>query len=349
MKYLLYAEQDYAYAILRPMQKAILEDGGEAAWFLAGNEINPAYLGEDEPRLNSVEEVRSWQPEVIFSPGNFLPSFIPGLKVALFHGFNIAKATRTDESGVFNIRGCFDLYCTQGPETTHKFKALEEKYGHFRVIETGWPTLDPLFRNRPEKAEKEKPTLLYCSTFTPSLSSAPQLVDTIKSLSQSGRYHWLVQFHPKISQDIVNQYKKLQSPWLQFIETDDVLPLLQAADVMVSDTSSMIHMFLTQKKPVVTFRNQSRDKTLPVLNVEHEADLEDAIATALQQSPELMEQIDDFVSHTHPYHDGRSSQRVLQAVKGAIDQDLRANLAKKPLNLVRNLKERKRLGYWKLS
>ena len=60
---------------------------------------------------------------------------------------------------------------------------------------------------------------------------------------------------------IVDKYKSIQSENLQFVETDNVIPLLKAADVMLCDTSSVLIMFLLQGKPVVTFRNQSPAKT----------------------------------------------------------------------------------------
>ncbi|MGL4752054.1 MAG: hypothetical protein ACRCXB_06480, partial [Aeromonadaceae bacterium] len=132
-RYLLYAEQNYAYAMLRPLQQAIRARGDEAAWFLAGQQINPDYLKLDEVRLPSVRAVCDWQPDAVLVPGNTVPSFIPGLKVAIFHGFNVAKATRSDDRGHFNIRGCFDLYCTQGPNTTAGFVERAGKHGYFEV------------------------------------------------------------------------------------------------------------------------------------------------------------------------------------------------------------------------
>ena len=57
--------------------------------------------------------------------------------------------------------------------------------------------------------------------------------------------------------EFVEQYKALQNDNLTFVETDNVLPLLQAADVMLCDTSSILLMFILQRKPVVTFCNQA--------------------------------------------------------------------------------------------
>ncbi|HLR17068.1 MAG TPA: CDP-glycerol glycerophosphotransferase family protein [Alcanivoracaceae bacterium] len=346
LKYLLYAEQNYAYAMLRPLQEAIHKRGGEAKWFLAGSTINPQYLHNHEHRLLDVDAVVQWRPDVVISPGNMVPSFIPGLKVDIFHGFNVAKATRSDDRGHFNIRGCYDLYCTQGPDTTQGFEERAEKHGFFRVRETGWPTLDPLFTSEPDTASQATPTLLLCSTFTPSLSCAPHLVETIRHLRDTKEWQWIVQFHPRMDENISAQYKALQNDKLTFVETDNVIPLLKKADLMVCDTSSVMLMFMLQNKPIVTFRNRTIGDTSYLLNVEETEQLAPAIETALSRPADLMQRIKKAGDLIHPYRDGRSSERVLEAIDDCLE--LGSNgLKKKPLNLLRNLKERKKLGYWR--
>ncbi|MBA3979371.1 MAG: CDP-glycerol--glycerophosphate glycerophosphotransferase [Alcanivorax sp.] len=351
-RFLLYAEQNYAYAILRPLQTAIRSRGGEARWFLAGDEIDASWLQPDEHRLTDIDAVRAWAPEAVLAPGNMVPGFIPGLKVAVFHGFNVAKATRSDDRGHFNIRGCFDLYCTQGPNTTRGFEERAARYGYFQVAETGWPALDPLFAPEADThadrtllpAPDGRPTVLLCSTFTRSLSCAPHLLDAVRVLRDTGQWQWLVQFHPKMDPAMVEAYKALADDNLAYIKTDNVLPLLRRADVMVCDTSSVMLMFLVQRKPVVTFRNQSQGSRDHLLNVTDPDHLASAIETALTHPEPLLSAINEYVSQLHPRNDGRASQRVLEAVDSAMNNP---PPRRKPLNLIRNLKERKKLGYWK--
>lgn len=352
-RFLLYAEQNYAYGILRPLQAAIRARGGESRWFFAGSEVDSSQLEPGELRLGSVGDVKTWNPEVVLVPGNMVPSFIPGLKVAVFHGFNIAKAGRSDDRGHFNIRGCFDLYCTHGPRDTQEFARRAAEHGHFRVDETGWPALDPLFRPEmpagPEPALPAmdgRPRILLCSTFTPRLSAAPHLLETVRRLRDTGRWQWLVQFHPKMDPGIVEAYRSLQNNNLTFIETSNILPLLRSSDVMVCDTSSVMLMFLMQHKPVVTFRNQSRGDRAHLLNITRPDALEDAIDQALSRPSELMVRIRALAGELHPYTDGRSSERVLDAADACLRQG-RLGLKTKPLNGLRNLKERRKLGYWK--
>lgn len=346
-KYLMYISQNYSYAILRPLQQEILARGGQVRWFLEGSNVNHEFLNEGEQTLSTIEEVHNWQPDVVYAPSNIIPTFIPGIKVGVFHGFDAGKLNRKGENDHFKIRGCFDLYCTQGPNTTAPFKALATKHGFFEVKETGWPTLDPFFSqiaNNPYKNPNDpRKTLLICSTFSKRLSLAPKLYEHIKAYSQQGKWRILVQFHPKMPSELVEQYKDLQNDNLTFVETDNVLPLLQAADVMLCDTSSILLMFLLQRKPVVTFCNQAPGEHL--IDVTNPDKVEEAIDYALTTPTELMTKIEHFCQQLHPYQDGLSSQRVLAA-----SNELLLNnpvLKPKPRNFIRNLKMRKKLNYWR--
>jgi len=346
-KYLFYISQNYSFAILRPLQAEIRRRGGDVKWFLEPN-VNASYLSVDEEQLTTVEAINAFNPIAVFVPGNVVPSFIPGLKVTVFHGFDAGKLDWKGKNTHFRIRGCFDLHCSYGKDMTRQFDELAEKYKTFKVVDSGWPALDPLFTtdttlNPYIDSEDNRPTVLFCSTFSPRFSCAPHIFDTIKKLSESGEYRWLVQFHPKMGADIVDKYKALESDNLTFIETDNVVPLLKSADVMLCDTSSVLLMFLLQRKPVVTFKGSQQGEHL--INVSAPEQIEAALTEALKQPDELMQHIDDYIQYIHAYTDGNSSARVLDAVDNFTFDSLKT----KPLNLLRQLKLRKKLGYWKLS
>lgn len=345
-KYLMYISQNYSYAILRPLQREILARGGEVCWFLEGQNINPEFLASNEKQLFSINQIHAWQPDIIFAPSNIIPTFIPGKKIAVFHGFDAGKLNSKGQNDHFKVRGCFDLYCTQGPNTTTPFKKLENKHGFFQVKQTGWPTLDPFFEkiadNPFQDSDDSRKTLLICSTFSKRLSLAPKLYEQIKQFSKEGKWRILVQFHPRMPLQLVEQYKALENESLTFIETDNVLPLLQASDIMLCDTSSILLMFILQRKPVVTFCNQEPGEHL--IDVTDADKVAAAIDHALTHPTELMANIEQFCQQLHPYQDGLSSQRVLAA-----SNELLLNnppLKPKPLNLIRNFKMRKKLSYW---
>ena len=100
-------------------------------------------------------------------------------------------------------------------------------------------------------------------------------------------------------------------------------------------------MFLLQQKPVVTFRNARPEPHL--YDISEPEELENAITYALSKPQELMDQIQRYTEQVHPYKDGCSSARVLQAVDGALAAN---QLSPKPINLIRNWKARRKLGYW---
>ncbi len=340
-KYLLYGSERYALAILRPLQDAIRRRGGEAAWFFDGPGAADLVEGE---RLLDVQGVRDWKPDAVLTPGNHLPHFFPGVKVEVFHGFDAGKPRH------IYIRGFFDLYCTTGPRDTAQFQALADKLGHFSVAQTGWPKLDPMFKRDalreiagPLPPVRDPPVILYHSTFSPSWSAAETLYEEVKRLSRDGRWKWIVTFHPKMPAETVARYKALQNEHLRFAEDDNILDLFPQVDMMCSDTSSALSEFLLTGKPVVTFRNRRPGPQL--IDIDQVDQFEPAIARALSRPPELMQAIAEFGQAIHPDRDGRSSERVLDAIDAFIAGGGR-NRRPKPANLWRKLKLRRRIGYW---
>jgi CDP-glycerol glycerophosphotransferase (TagB/SpsB family) len=219
------------------------------------------------------------------------------------------------------------------------------KYGFFEVVETGWPKMDPLFRNSPESLHKnERPVVLFTSTFTRRLSAAPILFETIARLSKKGKWNWLINFHPKMDRAVVAQYRSIQNENLKFVATDDIIPLLKTADIMVSDTSSVVSEFLLLYKPVVTLNNQKPGPHL--MNISNSAELEHAIERGLTFPADLMNEIRKYADGIHPYRDGCSSRRVLTATDRLVQKGT-AHLKQKPWNLIRRLKLRWTLGYYR--
>jgi len=339
-RHLFFVSELYALAILRPLQAAIRARGDEVAWFLERESI-AQFLRAGETRLTTVPQVMEWRPRAVFVPGNWVPQFFPGLKVEVFHGFSVGK--RSEARGHFRVRGAFDLYCTQGPDTTGPFQELQRQLGFFRVEETGWPKLDPLFSQPTKFVARERSTVLYASTFTENITSARELHATIAASAHQGKWQWLVTLHPKMAADVVESYRALQGPNLRFVMTDDILELYSQADVLLSDTSSVVPEFLTQHKPVVTFRNRRPGPHL--LDVQQEADVVPALRTALSRPDSLMRAIGEYADRIHPYRDGKSSERVLSAAERAVELGSQG-LKRKPINLWRRLQARQRLGYY---
>lgn len=344
-RYLFFVNQPYSYSILRPLQNEIRRRGDEAAWFVAGCSTAP--LKPDERRLNTVKEVMAYQAHATFVPGDWVPYFFPGIKVEVFHGMarNKRGHSSEDDSDHYRIRGWFDLYCTHALKDTEKFRELAQQHQHFAVAHTGWPKLDPLLAGasagRRQAAADEPPVVFFASTFSRSVTSAPHLFETIKELSLSGRWTFIVTLHPKMDPVIVDRYRALAGANLRFVESDeDLLPLLPEADVMLCDTSSIMFEFMFLDRPVVTFRTKMPGPYL--INVQEVGDLEQALKDAVSYPETLMAETRALCDQLHSFRDGRSSRRVMGAVEDFLEKG-HQSLKPKPLNLVRKLKVRRRL------
>lgn len=344
-RYLFFVNQPYSYSILRPLQDEIRRRGDEAAWFVAGCSTAPLQAGER--RLETVREVMEFKADATFVPGDWVPYFFPGIKVEVFHGMarNKRGHSSEDESDHYRIRGWFDLYCTHALKDTARFQALANEHGHFSVAHTGWPKLDPLLsgtsRGKRQREEGEVPVVFYASTFSRSVTSAPALVEKIAELSRSGRWKFIVTLHPKMDADVVEQYRKLAGDNLRFVESDeDLLPILPEADVMMCDTSSIMFEFMFLDRPVVAFRTKMPGPYL--IDVERPDEVEAALTMAVAYPDELMAETRKLCDDLHSFRDGRSSPRVLDAVETFL-KDEQGTLKRKPLNLLRKFKVRRRL------
>lgn len=344
MRHLLFGTELYALPILRPLAAAIAARGEECRWYLPG--VDAARLASGEIALPDAAAARAYAPDTVLSASNWVPPFVPGLKVQLFHGFSVDK--RSESAGHFRIRGLFDLYCTQGPATTRPFERLAREQPHFRVVETGWPKLDPLFGPEPDDVAalrapaRGRPVVLFGSTFTPRLAAAPVLIDEIARLVARGDRYWLLTLHPKTAPEWFARYRALAGEHAAFVESDRLLSLLRAADALVADTSSIVSEFVVQQRAVVTFRH--RVPRPHMIDVAEPADLDAALARALAPDAALRAAIADYAGLIHPYRDGRASERVLDACRAVLADP---PPAAKPLNLWRRLQIRRELGYWR--
>ncbi len=345
MTALLFATELYALPILRPLQAAARRRGLACAWVVP--DAVARRLEPDETRLASMVQIRRFAPRTVFCAANWVSPALPGDKVQVFHGFNAEK--RPAQRGHFRLRGFFDLYCTQGPATTGPFQALAARYRYFAVEETGWPKVDPLFQPPGERCRAlrdvagARPCIMYASTFTPALSAAPAMLETLPRLLARGDRYWLLTLHPKSDPALVQAYRALAATHAAnatFVDSEYLLDMLHAADALVCDTSSVVDEMALQIKPVVTINNRvPRPFMLDVATPEA---VDAAITTVLQKPDALMQHLRQHADAIHPWRDGRSSERVLDAARRLADGGYEPR-ARKPCNALRRLQAHKRL------
>ncbi|WP_083382023.1 CDP-glycerol glycerophosphotransferase family protein [Flavobacterium commune] len=341
-KFLIYISYPYSIPIGKPLQEEIERRGYNIYWF-SDLENTKQYFSENEKILHTVKEVMEYNPDIVLTATDNVAYFFPGIKVQIFHGFLSNK--RQEMNAHFKIRGFFDLYTTQGPSTTEIFQQLAKKHGYFEIIETGWSKVDPLFPIV-QKTITPKPVILISSTFTTRLSLAKNelVYEEIKRLSNTGKYQFLCVLHPKLEEDVKSKFKKLENENFNYFDTTDLTPLFIKADIMFSDTTSAIVEFLLQEKPVVTFRTKKPFEHL--IDVTEVNEIEKAINLALTKPDYVMKAIRDYIEYTHPYFDGKSSARIIDASIAFLNKN-KSHLKSKPWNLIRKYKVRKLLNYYK--
>jgi CDP-glycerol glycerophosphotransferase (TagB/SpsB family) len=248
------------------------------------------------------------------------------------------------------VRGLFDLYCTQGPATTGPFQAMAAEMGHFKVVETGWPKLDPLFGAEDPLVSQlrmragERRVVMFASTFTERLSAAPHLYEAIAAQIATGEHYWLLTLHPKCAPELFQRYRALAGANAIFLETEDLISAERTADVLVADTTSVVSEFVVQRKPVVTFRNRAAKPHM--LDFAEPAQLPEMLERAFAPTTALQTELAAYADAIHPYRDGRSSERVIAATEHLLNGELGA-LRRKPMGAwLRALQIRRDLGYW---
>jgi len=343
LKYLFFVTKPYSLAVLEPIHTYINETKNcNTAWFTASTAKDIIPNGK---LLKSSEEVITFNPDAILIPGNIVPNYWPGIKVQIFHGID------DEVKGYYDINGQFDLYCTHGQESTRRFKHLSQKYRYFTVRETGWPKLDPLFDaiNAESESEKKiinkfgfdtnKPIVLYAPTFPSKYTSAYDLFEEISKLKE--KYQWLIKFHTLMDENIQNKYRNLVNESFKIIDGNNILPYFNLSDVLITDTSSVAYEYLPFDRPIITYNAIARaDKGINIIDPK---DLHGSIIRSLDDPQEFSENRQFYLDEIHPYADGRSSERVVNAIEDSIATNVFDGLKPKPKNWIQNYKMKKML------
>lgn len=316
MKTTLFCKKPYAFGIMKPLYDELIKRNHPVRWFVRDDIIDKFPFEKECDFTASIQEIHEFNSDVIFVPGNEVPHYLRGVKVQIFHGL------AGEKKGHFRIRKYFDLYLTQGPYFTERFKAFAEKYKNFEVIETGWPKLDKLFLEKDSyQAEKQelldkyraKRIILFAPTFSPSLTSAGALKDHIYQLADSENL-LLIKFHDMMNKKMVAEYKKLgkEKYNIEVVDEINVIKFLIMSDIMISDTSSVVYEFLLLDKPVITFKSFSK-------NIKWEDVTDpDQLIVKVRETLEYDRFKSDrkwFIENYHPYTDGQSSKRAVDTVE----------------------------------
>lgn len=337
MKVILFCQNAYAFGILAPIRDVLQVQGHDFLWYISGKLLDNFPYKNEDYTVRTLD-LQLYKSDAIFVPGNEVPYYIRGLKVQVFHGL------AGEKKGHFRIRHYFDLYLTQGPYFTDKFNELKKVHKNFDVIETGWPKLD-VYSTEKNRYDFEKKAILqqfntdkivlYAPTFSPSLTSAPYLLQEIKNLAETTGYVILIKLHDLMDPKWIKAYKRLSYEVnnVLFKEDKNIIKSLIQADILVSDTSSVIYEFILLDKPVISFKNIA-DKVLWD-NSKSYTGLTQKVLDNFNLDPHAAERA--YINmQFHPYQDGKSALRMVNAVKEYIE--IHGVPEERKLSLARRLK-----------
>ena len=312
----------YSFGILEPVMQVLKEKNYEFIWFVR-TAILEKFPYQDQRFTSKIEDLVHFNSDAIFVPGNEVPHYLRGVKTQVFHGL------AGEKKGHFRIRNYFDLYLTQGPYFTRWFSKAANKHKDFSVVETGWPKLD-IYGKELHKYDSDKLSLLkkysakkiilYAPTSSHSLTSAPHLLSQIEELALEKEYLIVIKFHDLMAKNLIDSYKKLSMSFknVLFIEERNIIKYLLIADLMISDTSSVVYEFLLLDKPVITFKNNSL--AINWDNLLSFNGLVKSVVRNLLEDP-FKEQRLKVLKEYHPYTDGNSAKRMVEAVEEYIKRN----------------------------
>lgn len=344
MRVVLFCANPYAFGIMKPLHEALVRLQHTVLWYIPEKIASQFPFTGTFTITGSMKDVYAFKSDAIFVPGNEVPHYLRGVKVQIFHGL------AGEKQGHFRIRNYFDLYLTQGPYFTERFEQLAKKHRDFTVTETGWSKLDPLYQNhdihqqerdRILRESGKKKLILYAPTFSPSLTSAITAQKEIFKLASQEDVYVMIKFHDLMDSQVVNAYKTAaeHAPNVSIVEDRNILKYLIMADMMISDTSSVVYEFILLNKPVITIRSTA--ETINWRDLSSASNLVDAVDHELAHDDFKNARLNTIRTY-HPYTDGKSSERMIEATQQYLEKF--GVPEKRRLNLYRRYKINKMFG-----
>lgn len=179
-----------------------------------------------------------------------------GKSVQLFHGVSFKNL------GVRENYLKFDTLCLAGPyqADAYRKKGLLRRAGQCLI--TGVPKMDALVSGELDRAalltrhglDPGKPTILYAPTGSKFNSMETMGLEVIGEIAKSGAWNLLVKLHdhPKNTDiDWAGRVAALESPHLKLVRDPDVVPYLHAADLLITDASSVSVEYCLMDRPII--------------------------------------------------------------------------------------------------
>lgn len=209
-----------------------------------------------EGRRAALREIRERKPDWVIFGNNFpwldeLPATTRS--ALLYHGIGVKECYY--DHGLMQM----DVRFVEG---THRFNELSSRYPDARFVDVGFAKLDPALRGETTGIvledvglDRNRPTLLYAPTYYP--SSIECLADDFPS--ELADCNLIIKPHQfsyskkryRRQREKLQRWSQLDNVWLADPGRISLLPMMQAADLLISEASSALFEFAALDKPIV--------------------------------------------------------------------------------------------------
>ena len=286
---------------------------------------------------------------IVLQDNIFLPmayvTFPKKVKVIqLWHGTGTIKrfGQSANEGELLELEKAADETITHlivnGPATKEIYK---EAFGvsEEKIYEIGLPRTDQLFdRNACQEKKKRfyekypeligKCIVLYAPTFRDHEVLNPKIPFDVKRVVESLPKDMCLAFrlHPFVARSFqgIQLPDRIKNRVYDFSMEKDTNQLLQVADVLITDYSSIIFEYCILKKPMLFYAYDYQDfkKHQRGFYVDYETFVpgdvvytENELIRKLNEEHYELEQIDEFVKKQYRYLDGKSTKRLLEVIE----------------------------------
>ncbi len=253
------------YVCFRPVHERLMRVPGVEVYLSGGRERAGGYdtdalyrpFGIPKDRVLTLEEMVPRAFDLVFSAhtSGFFPRR-PTTRVQIFHGVSFRNvAVREKQLG-------YDHFFIVGPYMRRLFQRRRLlPAGDRRALEIGFPKLDRLVDGSLDRMEilrraglkGDRPVLLYAPTGWKGNSLETMGEEVIERIRRWNQVDLLVKphDHPKNTINWFSRLRRFVGPHVKLVRDFDVVPYLFAADMLVSDASSVSSEYSLLDRPIV--------------------------------------------------------------------------------------------------
>ena len=302
-------------------------------------------LGVPAERILSVEEIQDRDFALLFG-ANTKP-ICPrsaAARIQIFHGISFRNVAIREEILAW------DYFFLVGPYMRRRFIESNLIGGNdSRALSVGFPKTDPLVNGTLDRAsilarhgfDGSRPLVLYAPTGQKHNSLETMGEEVLKRLADCGSFDVLVKLHdhPKEGIDWPARLASMEGPRMRLARESDIIPLLFAADLLITDASSVSSEYSLLDRPMIFLdvpklisKSQKKNSNLDLqtwgrrggLLVEQASDIVPAVQSSLAESQKLSSLRREMAADLF-YNAGNATEVALQHVHQILAGTTRAD------------------------